>query len=67
MLATIPGLSYLCWLSMRKEHSEITLEKLTEQLQVQENVDIVNFTFRKVNNLPDQPLKKVRRAKQKKR
>jgi hypothetical protein len=62
LLATIPGMTYLCWISLRKEHPEVKLSDLRDILSDPENLTILNEKFHKVNYR--EPIaKKVLRAK----
>jgi hypothetical protein len=66
LLATVPGMTFLCWLALRREHPEVTQEQLRDKLSDASNILIVNEKFAHVNKR-EPLLKKVRRAKPKMR
>jgi len=69
MIATIPGMLHLCWLSLRREHPNIIEDDLRRHMMDPENIDIINEAFEMVNNNPfdanknGEQVKKNRRKK----
>ena len=68
LLATIPGMAFVCWLSLRKEQPHLTVPKVMELLVNAENLDRAKDVFRHVNGLgkmpsPDGTAKKKRQRK----
>jgi len=55
MLATLEGLAFLTWLSVRKNHPDFTQEQALQLLLLQGNLKAVNRTFAKVNAVPKNP------------
>jgi len=52
LLATIPGMTFLCWLSLRREHPEVSQDELRTRLMDPANLERVNGAFLKVNQRP---------------
>lgn len=52
MIATIPGMLHLCWLSLHKEHPELKEDDLRRHMLDPENIDIINEAFEMVNVNP---------------
>lgn len=70
MLATIPGITFICWLSVRRDHPEITIADLRKHFTDDEsgthNVALTNDAFNHVNFSAGKTPKKARRARVKK-
>ena len=62
MLSTIPGMAFICWLSLRKEHPDFTVGKVQTVLTDADNLDRANTVFKRVNGLTgESESKKVKR------
>jgi hypothetical protein len=61
-LATLNGMTFICWLSLRKNHPDVTQEQLREKLTNPANMECVNQAFARVNKKPggNNALKKAR-------
>jgi len=55
LLSTLQGMTFIAWLSMRKEQPDLTLDKVRELLIMEKNLKLVNQSFMKVNALPANP------------
>lgn len=67
LLATVPGMLRILWQSLKREHPELTEEKLRHYISDPENIMLINEAFAAVN-IPKEPkIKKVYRARKKKR
>lgn len=53
MLATLAGMTRLCWQSVKKRHPEITQEQLRELLLSPENMDELNTAFVAAHRIPE--------------
>lgn len=67
MLTTIPGMAFVCWLSLRKEHPTFTVEKVQDLLTQPGNLDRFNSVLYNTNGLGEQESKKVKRVRVKKK
>ena len=69
MLASVVGITFICWLSVRKEHPKITIDDLYKRFIDEdtgpENINRANEAFNHVNFSDGGPSKKAQRAKQK--
>jgi len=64
MLATVTGMTFIAWLSLRKSHPELSVEDVGSLLLTGRNLALVNQAFRKVNAVPENPTKaSTRKAK----
>jgi len=64
LLGTLQGMTFVSWLSLRKEHPHLTLDLVRELLIQKQNLQLVNEAFRKVNAVPANPHRaKVRMGK----
>lgn len=66
LLATLHGMAFVSWLSMRKNHPEITEDFCLSMLLIEGNLREVNKAFGKVNAVPRNP-HLASRARRKKR
>jgi len=69
MIATLPGMLHLCWLSLCREHPNLVEDDLRRHMMDPENIEIINEAFEMVNNNPfdknnnGQQVKKNRKVK----
>jgi hypothetical protein len=55
LLSTLQGMTFVSWLSLRKEQPTLTLDQVRELLILDKNLKLVNQAFRKVNAVPENP------------
>jgi hypothetical protein len=66
MIATLPGMTHLCYLSLRKCHPDVDEPSLHKLLSDPENLSILNEKFDRANHVSNGKIKRKNRPRAKK-